>query len=64
MNQTTANYDEPWKEALTEYFEAFLYFFFRFFGLSYAMDEVIRNETFIETDIAAIFVNCLRSGAN
>ncbi|OPF16854.1 hypothetical protein B1L04_12035 [Microcystis aeruginosa KW] len=28
MNQTTANYDEPWKEALTEYFEAFLYFFF------------------------------------
>ena len=36
----------------------------RFFGLSYAMDEVIRNETFIETDIAAIFVNCWRSGAN
>ncbi len=35
-----------------------------FFGLSYAIDEVIRNETFIETDIAAIFVNCLRSGAN
>ena len=28
------------------------------------MDGVIRNETFIETDIAAIFVNCLRSGAN
>jgi len=28
MNQTTANYDEPWKEALTEYFEAFLCFFF------------------------------------
>ncbi|NCR49581.1 MAG: hypothetical protein GPJ12_11445 [Microcystis aeruginosa S11-01] len=28
MNQTTANYDEPWKEALTEYFEAFLGFFF------------------------------------
>jgi hypothetical protein len=22
MKQTTANYDEPWKEALTEYFEA------------------------------------------
>jgi hypothetical protein len=20
MNQTTANYDEPWKEALSEYF--------------------------------------------
>jgi len=32
--------------------------------LSYAMDGVIRNETFIETDIAAIFVNCWRSGAN
>jgi len=32
---------------------------FWFFGLSYAMDGVIRNETFIETDIAAIFVNCL-----
>jgi len=31
---------------------------FWFFGLSYAMDGVIRNETFIETDIAAIFVNC------
>ena len=28
MKQPTANYDEPWKEALTEYFEAFLYFFF------------------------------------
>ncbi len=28
MNPTTANYDEPWKEALTEYFEAFLHFFF------------------------------------
>jgi hypothetical protein len=28
MKQTTANYDEPWKEALSEYFEAFLYFFF------------------------------------
>ena len=28
MNQTTANYDEPWKEALSEYFEAFLCFFF------------------------------------
>ncbi len=30
-----------------------------FFGLSYAMDGVIKNETFIETDIAAIFVNML-----
>ena len=28
MKQTTANYDEPWKEALTEYFEAFLHLFF------------------------------------
>ncbi len=26
MNPTTANYDEPWKEALSEYFEAFLHF--------------------------------------
>ncbi len=25
---------------------------------------VIRDETLIETDITAIFVNCLRSGAN
>ncbi|MBE9073383.1 hypothetical protein IQ242_12720 [Microcystis sp. LEGE 08355] len=25
MNRTTANYDEPWKEALTEYFEAFFW---------------------------------------
>ncbi len=32
----------------------------RFFGLSYAMDGVIRNETLIETDMAAIFVNCFR----
>ncbi|MCA2668378.1 MAG: hypothetical protein IM486_21870 [Microcystis sp. M114S2] len=23
MNPTTANYDEPWQEALSEYFEAF-----------------------------------------
>ncbi|MCA2657769.1 MAG: hypothetical protein IM496_04350 [Microcystis sp. M049S2] len=28
MNPTTANYDEPWKEALSEYFEAFLCLFF------------------------------------
>jgi hypothetical protein len=28
LNRTTANYDEPWKEALSEYFEAFLCFFF------------------------------------
>ena len=34
------------------------------FGLSYATDRVIRDETLIETDITAIFVNCLRSGAN
>ena len=27
MNQKTANYDESWKEALTEYFEPFLCFF-------------------------------------
>ncbi len=28
MNSVTANYDEPWKEALSEYFEDFLAFFF------------------------------------
>jgi hypothetical protein len=28
LNRTTANYDEPWKEALSEYFEEFLCFFF------------------------------------
>jgi len=28
------------------------------------MDGVIRNETLIETDIAAIFVNCFWSRAN
>ena len=28
MNTTTANYDESWKEALNEYFDAFLDFFF------------------------------------
>ncbi|MEB3248096.1 MAG: hypothetical protein VKK07_01995, partial [Merismopediaceae bacterium] len=28
MNHVTANYDEPWKEALSEYFEDFLAFFF------------------------------------
>jgi predicted nucleic acid-binding protein len=28
MTSETANYDETWKEALTEYFEAFLHFFF------------------------------------
>jgi hypothetical protein len=28
MTSETANYDEPCKEALTEYFEAFLCFFF------------------------------------
>jgi hypothetical protein len=28
MTSQTANYDEPWKEALSEYFEPFLYFFF------------------------------------
>ena len=28
MKEITANYDESWKEALTEYFESFLTFFF------------------------------------
>ena len=28
MDNVTANYDEPWKEALSEYFEDFLAFFF------------------------------------
>ncbi|MTJ54366.1 hypothetical protein FJR38_17735 [Anabaena sp. UHCC 0253] len=28
MKEVTANYDESWKEALTEYFESFLTFFF------------------------------------
>ena len=28
MNQIRPNYDELWKEALTEYFEQFLLFFF------------------------------------
>ena len=28
MKEITANYDESWKEALTEYFESFLIFFF------------------------------------
>ena len=36
----------------------------RLFGLSYATDRVIRDETLIETDITAIFVNCFRSKAN
>ena len=31
-----------------------------FFGLSYAMDGIVRNETLIETDVAAIFANCFR----
>jgi len=28
MSEVTANYDESWKEALNEYFESFLSFFF------------------------------------
>ncbi|WP_017743023.1 hypothetical protein [Scytonema hofmannii] len=28
MNEPNANYDEPWKEALGEYFQPFLQFFF------------------------------------
>lgn len=28
MNEVNANYDEPWKEAIGEYFESFLQFFF------------------------------------
>ena len=28
MSETQANYDSPWKEALEEYVEAFLAFFF------------------------------------
>ena len=35
-----------------------------FFGLCYAMDGVIRDETLIEKDIDAIFVNCFRSRTN
>jgi hypothetical protein len=33
----------------------------RFFGLSYATDRMIRDETLIEKDIASIFGNCFRS---
>ena len=36
----------------------------RFFGLFYAMDGIVRNETLIETGVAAIFANCFRSRAN
>jgi len=28
MSEVTANYDESWKEALNEYFDSFLAFFF------------------------------------
>ena len=28
MSESTANYDEPWKEAIGEYFPEFLSFFF------------------------------------
>jgi len=52
------------EEARVSSLEAEVFDTLWFFGLSYAMDGVIRNETFIETDIAAIFVNCLRSGSN
>ncbi len=37
---------------------------YRFFGLCYARDGIIRDETLIEKDIAAIFVNCFQSRAN
>ncbi|BAG04784.1 unknown protein [Microcystis aeruginosa NIES-843] len=36
----------------------------RFFGLCYAMSFSIRDETLIEKDIDAIFVNCFRSRTN
>jgi hypothetical protein len=36
MKQPTANYDEPWKEALSEYFEAFLY-------LDFPHTEILKN---------------------
>jgi len=38
--------------------------FFGLFGLSYARDGMIGDETLIEKDIAAIFVNCFRSRAS
>ncbi|MBE9058288.1 hypothetical protein [Sphaerospermopsis sp. LEGE 08334] len=28
MNETTANYDETWKEAISQYFESFVFFFY------------------------------------
>ena len=28
MTEVTANYDETWKEAITEYFDSFLQFFY------------------------------------
>ncbi|GBL17034.1 hypothetical protein MTo_04361 [Microcystis aeruginosa NIES-1211] len=50
MNPTTANYNEPWKEALSEYFEAFLYLFFPevhlekgFFGETHFLDFKTKN---------------------
>jgi hypothetical protein len=45
---------EKWKET----------YIFGFFGLCYAMSFSIRDETLIEKDIDAIFVNCFRSRTN
>ncbi|BAG04932.1 unknown protein [Microcystis aeruginosa NIES-843] len=37
---------------------------FWFFGLCYARDGIIRDETLIEKEIASRFVNCFRSRTN
>ncbi|MEE6161001.1 hypothetical protein U9R62_06485 [Cylindrospermopsis raciborskii DSH] len=67
MSRIRANYDEPWKEALTEYFEQFLLFFFP--GIHQLIDwgktpESLRiknckNYSLIKNEKALLQINCM-----
>ncbi|MBE9248719.1 hypothetical protein IQ226_05940, partial [Dolichospermum sp. LEGE 00240] len=45
MSEVTANYDQSWKEALNEYFESFLAFFFPWTKTPESLDKELQEIT-------------------
>ncbi|MEE6161005.1 hypothetical protein U9R62_06505 [Cylindrospermopsis raciborskii DSH] len=69
MSRIRANYDEPWKEALTEYFEQFLLFFFP--GIHQLIDWGKTHQEFLIKNCKELqlyqkrkgaLINCIKSG--
>ncbi|WP_166482641.1 hypothetical protein [Scytonema sp. UIC 10036] len=54
MSEVKADYDNPWKEALTEYFEPFLEFFF---PQVHALIDWSRTPQSLDKELQQIFPN-------